>query len=191
MKIVVPAERIEQIIHVVRGQRVMLDSDLAKLYGVSTKVLNQAVKRNADRFPRDFAFRLSAVEVRNLRSQLVVSRSQPIDSIESNLNQSQFVTGSQKHRDPRFRPWAFTEHGTVMVASVLNSKRAVNVSIYVVRAFVKLREMLGNHKMLAHKIAELERTVASHDRNIKALFEAIRRLMEPPASRSRRIGFST
>ena len=187
----VPQEQIEQAIVVIRGHRVMLDSDLAKLYGVSTKVLNQAVKRNADRFPRDFAFQLTATEVRTLRSQLVSSTSGPSESIKSKSNRSQFVTGSQKHRDPRFRPWAFTEHGTVMVASVLNSERAVRVSIYVVRAFVKLREMLDSHKMLAQKIAELECTVASHDGHIKTLFEAIRQLMEPPATKPRRIGFST
>jgi hypothetical protein len=169
----------------------MLDSDLAKLYGVSTKALNQAVRRNADRFPGDFAFQLSKAEVRNLKSEVVTSSSGLVESKESNLNRSQFVTGSQKHRDPRFRPWAFTEHGAIMVASVLNSKRAVDVSIYVVRAFVKLREMLGSHKMLAQKIAELEHTIASHDAHIKALFEAIRRLMERSASKSRRIGFST
>jgi hypothetical protein len=187
----IPRDRIEQAILVIRGQRVILDSDLAKLYGVSTKALNQAVKRNADRFPGDFACQLNAAEVGNLRSQVVTSSSGPVESIESNLNRSQFVTGSQKHRDPRFRPWAFTEHGAVMVASVLNSKRAVEVSIYVVRAFVKLREMLGTHKALAQKLAELERQVASHDRHIRSLFEAIRQLMEPPATKSRRVGFKT
>lgn len=187
----VPRERIEQTILVIRGQRVILDSDLAKLYGVSTKVLNQAVKRNTERFPGDFAFQLTAAEVRNLRSQAVTLSSRPVESIESNSNRSQFVTGSQKHRDPRFRPWAFTEHGAVMVASVLNSKRAVEVSLYVVRAFVKLREMLRTHKALAQKLAELERQVASHDSHIRSLFEAIRQLMEPAAAKSRRIGFKT
>lgn len=186
-----PQKQIEQAILVIRGHRVMLDSDLAKLYGVTTKALNQAVKRNANRFPRDFAFQLSAAEVRNLRLQVVTSTSEPVILRESNLNRSQSVTGSQKHRDPRFRPWAFTEHGTVMVASVLNSEQAVGVSIYVVRAFVKLREMLGSHRMLAKKMAELERTLASQDGDIKTLFEAIRQLMENPTSKSRRIGFST
>jgi hypothetical protein len=187
----IPRDRIEQAILVIRGQRVILDSDLAKLYGVSTKALNQAVKRNADRFPGDFAFQLNAAEVGNLRSQVVTSSSGPVESIESNLNRSQFVTGSQKHRDPRFRPWAFTEHGAVMVASVLNSKRAVEVSIYEVRAFVKLREMLGTHKALAQKLDELERQVESHDSHIRSLFEAIRQLMEPARPKSRRIGFRT
>jgi C4-dicarboxylate-specific signal transduction histidine kinase len=191
MGMLVPRERIEQTILVIRGQRVILDSDLAKLYGVSTKVLNQAVKRNTERFPGDFAFQLTAAEVRNLRSQAVTLSSRPVESIESNSNRSQFVTGSQKHRDPRFRPWAFTEHGAVMVASVLNSKRAVEVSLYVVRAFVKLREMLRTHKALAQKLAELERQVASHDSHIRSLFEAIRQLMEPAAAKSRRIGFKT
>ena len=121
----------------------------------------------------------------------MTSNSEPVKSIQSSLNRSQFVTGSQKHRDPRFRPWAFTEHGTVMVASVLNSERAVGVSIYVVRAFVKLRETLASHKKLSRKIDELERTVSSHDGHIKTLFEAIRHLMELPASKPRRIGVST
>jgi len=185
-----PREQIEQAILAIRGHRVMLDTDLANLYGVSTKVLNQAVKRNAKRFPRDFAFQLSAGEVRKLRSQVMTSKSVLIRAIDSNLNRSQFVTGSQKHRDPRFLPWAFTEHGAIMVAGVLNSQRAIQVSIYVVRAFVKLREILSTHTVVAEKLSELERTVASHDRHIKALFEAIRRLMEPPATKSRRIGFS-
>lgn len=184
-------QQIEQTILMIRGHRVILDSELSKLYGVPTKVLNQAVKRNANRFPRDFAFQLSTAEVRNLRSQFVTSSVEPVKSTRSSLNRSQFVTGPQKHRDPRFRPWAFTEHGTVMVASVLNSEQAVGVSIYVVRAFVKLRETLASHKILSRKIDELERTVSSHDGHIKTLFEAIRRLMEPSASKSRRIEFST
>jgi len=148
----------------------MIDSDLAKLYGVPTKALNQAVKRNAGRFPKDFMFHLTQKE------------------------KLEVVTNCDHLATLKFSPampLAFTEHGAIMVANVLNSKRAVEVSIYVVRAFVKLREMLGSHKMLAQKIAELERTVASHDRHIKALFDAIRRLMEPATAKSRRIGFST
>ena len=135
-----------------------------------TKVLNQAVKRNAERFPKDFMFRLTQKE------------------------KLEVVTNCDHLANLKFSPalpLAFTEHGAIMVANVLNSKRAVEVSIYVVRAFVKVREMLGSHKMLAQKIAELERAVASHDGHIKTLFEAIRRLMEPPASKSHRIGFST
>lgn len=165
----VPRERIEQTILVIRGQRVMLDIDLAKLYGVSTKALNQAVKRNANRFPNDFMFRLTQKE------------------------KSEVVTNCDHLLKLKFSPTvptAFTEHGAVMVATVLNSERAVEMSVYVVRAFVKLREMLGTHKALALKFAELERQVASHDSHIRSLFEAIRQLMEPPASKSRPIGFN-
>src|SRR5579864_6506951 len=119
---VVPApEHIARDILVLRGHRVLLDSHLAALYGVTTKRLNEQVKRNAERFPLDFMFRLNRVETEG-------------------LNRSQFATGSQKHRDPRFPPFAFTEHGAIMAATVLNSPRAVELSIYVVRAFVKLRE---------------------------------------------------
>ena len=148
----------------------MLDSDLAKLYGVSTKALNQAVKRNTDRFPKDFMFRLTQQE------------------------KSEVVTNCDHLSKLKFSPtmpFAFTEHGAIMVANVLNSERAVEVSIYVVRAFVKLREMLGTHKALAQKLAELERQVESHDSHIRSLFEAIRQLMEPPTQKSRRIGFKT
>ena len=166
----IPQQQIEQTILAIRGHRVMLDNDLAKLYGVSTKALNQAVKRNAKRFPRDFMFRLTGAEKLE-----VVTKCDHL----FNLKFSPAL------------PFAFTEHGALMVASVLNSKRAVEVSIYVVRAFVKLREMLTSHTVVAQKLNELEHAVESHDRRIKALFEAIRRLMEPSASKSRRIGFST
>ena len=152
----------------------MLDSDLAGLYGVSTKALNQAVKRNAGRFPEDFAFQLTAAELGNLRSQVVTSSSGSVDATKGS------------HGGRRYHPWAFTEHGAVMVASVLQSERAVEVSIYVVRAFVKLRELVGTHSALAQKLAELERQVASHDRHIRSLFDAMRQLMAPPFPNSRR-----
>ena len=122
----IPLERIGSAIRLVRGQKVLLDSDLAEIYGVETKVLNQAVKRNANRFPEDFMFQLSAGEV-------------------FKLNRSQIVTGSQKHRDPRFPPYAFTEHGALMLANVLNSERAAQTSVQVVRAFVRLRQMLASN----------------------------------------------
>jgi phage regulator Rha-like protein len=165
MSVPILRERIEQAILVIRGQRVMLDSDLAKLYGVSTKALNQGVKRNTDRFPKDFMFRLTQQE------------------------KSEVVTNCDHLSKLKFSPtmpFAFTEHGAIMVANVLNSERAVEVSIYVVRAFVKLREMLRTHKALAQKLAELERQVESHDSHIRSLFEAIRQLMEfsPPEIRA-------
>src|SRR5689334_20111320 len=110
---------LEQLILVVRNQRVILDADLARLYGVTTKAFNQAVKRNADRFPEDFTFQLTVGELKILRSHTVTSSLEPVDSTETHLNRSQYVTGSQKHRDPRFRPWAFTEHGAVMAAKTV------------------------------------------------------------------------
>ena len=161
-------ERIEETILVVRGQRVILDTDLADLYGVTTKRLNEQVKRNRNRFPKDFMFQLTSKE----KAEVV-----------ANCDHLKALKFSP------VRPFAFTEYGAVMVASVLNSKRAVDVSIYVVRAFVKLREMLGAHRELAQKPSELERKVESHDSHIRSLFEAIRQLMEPPMPKSRRIGF--
>jgi ORF6N domain-containing protein len=167
----IPAERIERSILVLRGHKVLLDTELAALYGVTTKRLNEQVKRNRERFPDDFMFRLTPVEL-------------------DNLNRSQFATGSQRHRDPRFAPYAFTEHGAIMAASVLASPRAIEMSVHVVRAFVRLREMIGANKELARKLDELERKLATHDQAIAGLIEAIRELMRPPEpAKNRRIGF--
>ena len=138
-------QKIAPLIHEIRRERVILDSDLAAIYGVPVKALNQAVKRNGERFPDDFAFRLARSEFNSLRSQVVSSNC-------GTLNRSQFVTGSQKHRNPRYPPYAFTEHGAIMAANVLNSKQAVQMSVFVVRAFVKLRETLATHKKLANKL---------------------------------------
>jgi hypothetical protein len=137
-------EPVQTLIHEIRGQRVILDSDLARIYGVAVKALNQAVKRNAARFPEDFAFRLTRDEFDSLRSQFVILN-------DGGSNRSQFVTGSQKHRDPRYPPYAFTEHGALMAANVLNSRQAVEMSVFVVRAFVKLRDTLATHKELARE----------------------------------------
>ncbi|MCL2872811.1 MAG: ORF6N domain-containing protein [Betaproteobacteria bacterium] len=163
----------EIIIHrilIIRGHKVMLDAELAELYGVTTKALNQAVKRNVQRFPDDFMFRLNGAEVEE-------------------LNRSQTVTGSQKHRDPRFPPFAFTEHGALMLGNVLRSDRAVEVSLMIVRAFVQLREALSTHKELSAKLEALERKVGSHDQAIAGLISAIRQLMTPPETKKRSIGF--
>jgi len=151
-------ETLEQRIFLIRGHRVMLDSDLAGLYGVPTKVLLQAVKRNRKRFPGDFMYQLTRQEVVNLRSQ--------------------FVTSSWGGR--RYLPYAFTEQGVAMLSSVLNSEGAIQVNIAIMRAFVKLREVLSTHKMLAQKLAELEQKISKHDKEIEAIFEVIRRLMAPP-----------
>jgi phage regulator Rha-like protein len=166
----VAVEAIAQRIHFIRGCKVMLDIDLAELYGITTKALNQAVKRNIQRFPDDFMFRLKVAEV-------------------ANLNRSQTVTGSQRHRDPRFPPFAFTEHGALMLGNVLRSHQAVEVSLLVVRAFVQLREMLSTHKELAAKLEALEMKVGNHDQAIAELVHAIRQLMTPPATKQRPIGF--
>lgn len=179
---IVVVDRIEPCILLIRGQRVMLDADLAALYGTTTKAFNQAVKRNLDRFPADFMFRLTAEETEDVRSRSVTA------SEASPIMRSQSVTASR--RNIRYLPHAFTEHGAIMAASVLNTPRAIEVSVYVVRAFVKLREFLSTHKELAGKLAELERKVASHDGAIQSLVAAIRRLMEPPPTPPRsRIGF--
>ena len=176
----VTALRVEEIIVSVRGERVILDHHLARLYGVTTRVLNQAVKRNPDRFPPDFSFHLSFQEVAVLRSQIVTSSSEG--------NRSQIVTGSQRHRDPRYRPYAFTEHGALMAANVLRSPRAVEMSLFVVRAFVRLRLSLAGHADIARRLDELEK---KYDAQFRVVFDAIRELMEPPPAepRQRRIGF--
>ncbi len=174
-KPIAPVELIEQQIFLIRGQKVILDNELARIYGVTTKALNQAVKRNIDRFPEDFMFQLTSAEMESLRSAFT--------------NRSQFVTGSQKHRDPRFLPYVFTEHGALMAANVLKSKRAVLMSVYVVRAFVKLREALAMHKDIAQKLKELEEKFELHDVEIKAIIEMIRQLLQPPEKTKRQIGF--
>jgi phage regulator Rha-like protein len=164
----VPIDGVQSRIQLMRGHRVILDSDLAELYGVTTKRLNEQVKRNKERFPADFMFQLNPVESEG----------------------SQGATSKDRRGGRRYRPYAFTEHGAIMAASVLNSPRAVEVSIYVVRAFIKLREALGAHKELARKLGELEKRIENHDEEISSFFEAIRELMEPPEKPAKRIGFS-
>jgi hypothetical protein len=188
-KEIIPVERIARSIFYLRGQKVMLDFDLASLYGVATKVLNQAVKRSRERFPDDFMFQLTAVETSSLRSQFVTSNRQVVENKEIASNRSQFVTGSFKHRETRSRPYAFTEQGVAMLSSVLNSERAVKVNIAIMRAFVKLRETLETNRELARKFAELEKRVGKHDKKIDAILEAIRQLMAPPEKPRREIGF--
>lgn len=167
-KALLPAERIEQSILLTRGERVMLDRELADLYGVETRVLVQAVRRNIDRFPADFMFQLTREEYAALRSQIVIVK-----------------PGRGRHS--KYLPYVFTEHGVAMLSSVLRSQRAIQVNIDIMRAFVKLREMLATHKDLARKLAELEET---YDAQFKIVFDAIRSLMAPPVPKTRRrIGF--
>jgi hypothetical protein len=163
----IPPERIERRILRIRGQNVMLSTDLAELYGVAPKVLVQAVKRNLKRFPEDFMFQLTKTEVANLKSQIVTSS-----------------WGGAR----RATPYAFTEQGVAMLSSVLRSPRAVQVNIAIMRAFVKLREIIASHKELARRLEEME---SHYDAQFRAVFDAIRELMEPPEKPRRRIGFGT
>jgi hypothetical protein len=183
---IIPATQIAQSIYLLRGQKVMFDFDLAALYGVETRVLNQAVKRNAARFPDDFMFRLSAAEVRCLRSQAVILDRQGVDKQKLTHTSSPTVMSS---RGVRYRPYAFTEQGVAMLSSVLNSERAVKVNIAIMRAFVKLRRTLETNRELARKFSELEKRVGKHDEEIGAILEAIRLLMAPPETPRREIGF--
>lgn len=168
MKQVIPQEIIENKIFMIRGHRVMLSTHLAELYGVEVRVLVQAVKRNKERFPQDFMFQLTKKEYKNLKSQIVISS-----------------WGGAR----RSRPYAFTEQGVAMLSSVLRSKRAIQVNIVIMRAFVKLRQILSTHKELVHKLSELERKIEKHDAEIKAIFNAIRQLMTLPEKTKRKIGF--
>lgn len=163
-----PEVPVEALIRIVRGRRVMLGADLARLYGVAPKVLHQAVKRNAGRFPPDFMFQLDAQDLARSRSQTVT------------LNRGANL---------KYRPYAFTEQGVAMLSSVLRSERAIRVNVAIMRAFVKLREALAAHREMAVKLADLERKIESHDSEIQALFDAIRELMQPPDPPRREIGF--
>jgi hypothetical protein len=183
-KEIIPAEQIALRIRHFRGERVLLDFDLAALYGVETRVLNQAVRRNADRFPADFMFQLSSKETETL-SQLVTP-SVPGHDVS---NSSQIVMSSGKYRGKRYRPYAFTEQGVAMLSSVLNSESAVKMNIAIMRAFVQLRRALETNRELARKFSELERRIDKHDAEIAAILEAIRQLMAPPEKARREIGF--
>jgi hypothetical protein len=184
---IIPIRRIVQSILVLRGQKVMLDYDLATLYGVEARVLNQAVKRNASRFPVDFMFQISAEEMEKV-SQVVIPPAQ--ERTEKKVtNSSQFVTSSRKYRGKRYRPYAFTEQGVAMLSSILNSERAVKVNIAIMRAFVRLRDVLETNRELARIFDELEKRVGKHDEKIDAILEAIRQLMAPPTKPRREIGF--
>lgn len=163
--------QIEQVILLIRGQRVMLDRDLAALYGVTTSNLNKAVKRNLDRFPADFMFQLTLDEAQACAA-------------------SRFQFGILKRgQNIKYLPRVFTQEGVAMLSSVLRSPRAVQVNIAIMRVFVRLRETLALHKELAHKLAELERKIEGHDTSIRTLFDAIRELAAPPAKPRREIGF--
>jgi hypothetical protein len=171
-------------IHLVRGQRVMLDSDLAELYGVTTKRFNEQVKRNIERFPSDFMFQLVEDEDESLRSQFVTLNTD--DPLRSQI--ATLKPGRGQHR--KYLPYVFTEHGAIMAASVLNSPRAVEMSVFVVRAFVQLRALLASSRELSERLNELERKLSPHDQAIAGLIDAIRQLTATPAKPSRPIGFT-
>ena len=188
-KEIIPVSRVAQTIRLLRGKKVLLDFDLAFLYGVPVKVLNQAVKRNRERFPADFMFRLTDDEARFLRSNSPALGVEAIGYEASTANWSRFVTSSPKHRGAKYRPYAFTEEGVAMLSSVLKSKRAVKVNIAIMRAFVKLRQMLETNRELAQKFSELEKRIGKHDEEIVAIIEASRQLMTPSEKPRREIGF--
>lgn len=157
-------------IHTVRGQRVVLDSDLAALYGVETKVFNQAIKRNLKRFPEDFAFQLNGEEWLILKSQ--------------------FVTSSFGHGGKRKLPWVFTEHGALMAASVLNSDRAISMSVYVIRAFIEIREQIAANALILKRLAEIDNTLLVHDASLRDIYKKLMPLLVPPPPAPRKqIGF--
>jgi len=168
-KSLLPLELIEKRIYIIRSQKVMLSTQLAELYNVEVRVLVQAVKRNIDRFPSDFMFQLSKGEFENLKSQIVISS-----------------WGGAR----RSRPYAFTEQGVAMLSSILNSKKAIKVNIQIMRAFVKLREILSTHKELAQKLKELELKIDSHDQQIQAIFDVINQLITSPDPPKRKMGFT-
>jgi phage regulator Rha-like protein len=175
-KLAVLTRRVESRIFVLEGRRVILDSDLAELYGVEVKRLNEQVKRNSERFPLDFVFRVRAGD---LRSQIATSKAQP--KTKSPV--------PSRRGGRRYQPYAFTEHGAIMAATVLNSKRAVEMSIFVVRAFVHMREALSTNLKILGKLKELEKRVGNHDADIRDIVEAIQKMARPAARTGRKIGF--
>ena len=166
----IPIEFIERKIYLIRGIKVMLDSDLAMLYGVPTKRLNEQVKRNKSRFPSDFMFQLSSKEF-------------------GLIDRSQFATGSQKHRDPKYAPYVFTEHGVAMLSSVLNSKKAVEVNILIIRAFIKLRELLATHKDLILEVEKIKREQKGQNQKILSIISVINQMLNPDIPLKEPIGF--
>jgi phage regulator Rha-like protein len=174
--VTVLTRRVESKILLMRGRKVILDSDLAELYGVEVKRLNEQVKRNAERFPADFVFRVKATD---LRSQIATSNEE--------VGRAKKRASSRGGR--RYQPFAFTEHGAIMAATVLNSKKAVEMSIFVVRAFVRMREALATNQKILAKLRDLEEKIGIHDAQIQEIVEAIQEMMTPPPAKGRKIGF--
>ncbi len=208
MKIMKPKKPIETLILSVRSQKVILDADLAELYGIPTYRFNEAFKRNRQRFPDDFAFQLTAAEFADLKSKPAISKVQDVAKQEdaanssqiamssaqvpeNNPNWSQFVTSSKKHRGATYRPWAFTEHGAIMAATVLNSPEAVAMSVFVVRAFMQMRGQLAANAAILKRLAEIDKTLLEHDSALRAIWTKLQPLLAPPPEPPRRrIGFN-
>ena len=174
----IPVERLERSILLMRGQKVMLDADLARIYGVPTHRFNEAFKRNRHRFPEDFAFQLTADEFANLISQFAISSSEPMELQRNTANSSQFAMSS--HRGHRYLPWAFTEHGVLMAANILRSRRAVEMSVFVVRAFVRMREQVAANVAILKRLAEIDQTLLEHDQALRVLWAKLQPLLVPP-----------
>ena len=198
-----PKPPIESLILNLRGQKVILDADLAELYGVPTKVFNQAVKRNVDRFPEDFMFQLTALEWGNLKSPFATSSLEAPQNEGGALNRSQIATASPgdspmrsqivtaSKRNIRHRPRAFTEHGSIMAATLLNSPEAVAMSFFVVRAFMQMREQLAANAAILKRLAEIDKTLLEHDSALRSIWNKLQPLLAPPpAPPKRRIGFN-
>lgn len=184
----VAGQPLEPLIFMIRGHRVILDADLARLYGVPTGRFNEAFKRNRSRFPADFAFQLAATEVSNLRSQFAISSLQPIDSTKESTNWSQSATTS--HGGRRHLPWGFTEHGALMAANVLRSERAEQMSVFVVRAFVRLREQIAANEAILKRLAEIDHSLLQHDASLRDIYRKLLPLLQPPPRPPKRqIGF--
>ena len=175
--------KIERRIYSIRGVRVILDADLAVLYGVSTKRLNEQFRRNRKRFPGDFAFQLTAEETAALRSQIATASDKP------SVLRSQFATSSF-HGGRRYRPWAFTEHGALQAANILNSANAVHMSVFVIRAFVKMREHVATNAAILKRLAEIDKSLLVHDSALRDIYQKLLPLLSPPPDPPRRkIGF--
>jgi hypothetical protein len=186
-----PKKPIESLIVNLRGQKVILDADLAELYDVPTKRLNEQVKRNVDRFPEDFIFQLTAQQWSTLKSQIMTSSLEVPQKERVVPNWSQFATSSKRHRGAAYRPTAFTEHGAIMAAMVLNSPEAVAMSVFVVRAFMQMREQLAANAAILKRLAEIDKTLLEHDSALRTIWMKLQPLLAPPPEPSkRRIGFN-
>ena len=186
----VSVQLIERRIYLIRGQKVMLDFDLAELYGVTTSRLNEQVTRNRKRFPEDFMFRLTRAEAEVLRSQFAISNTEtPHLRGKNEILRSQIVTSSSERGGRRYLPRAFTEQGVAMLSTVLNSEQAIEVNIAITRAFVRLRQMLETNEELNRKFVAVIRKLSTHDKYFRVVFDELKKLTEKPASPKRQIGF--